>query len=347
MNDWWPIKPWACPAAEQVLPAGAPRASWLQARREMIGSSDVAKILGASKWGDSYTVWLDKTGRTPFDDGTSNAARRGQIFEDPIVQLWVERFYDHPIELRRQGLLRSKIWGRAGASVDRLSICELGHCITEIKSAVDGRQWAEDEIPLDVQFQVQWQLFVTGREHVHVVRDSGFGGIDHRIMERDDAVIKWMLDEQIAPWWQRHVAIGEPPEPTSRALDTIKRMYGNPNVGEKIMLDEDLEPTVNRLRQLNAEKADLEEQIANEEAVLRAAVGDATEVYLPSGEQIATWRPTKTIDGANKQWVKDHPDLAEQYRVTKPDIDVTALVAEHPELIEHGELRYRRSWNWT
>lgn len=341
-----PSLPWQCPDGRQVLSASAPRIDWLAKRRELIGSSDVAKILGASKYGDGYSVWAEKTGRVPLEDTGSDHTQRGQIFEGPIAQLWATRYYPHPIELRRMGLIRSTIWPRAGASVDFLSVCEAGKCLTEIKSAVDTSEYDDEEVPLEVQLQTQWQIFNTGRDHVHVVVLGSRFVPTHRVMLRDQQVIDWMVDE-LTPWWADHVDADVPPEPTSRASKTIQRMFGNPNMGEKYIVDGDEADLVRRLRMTIADAKALVEQAENDEAALRAKVGNATEIFWPDETPIATWRPIKTIDGANEQWRKAHAELITPYMTVKPQLDVKALVADHPELIESGSLRYRRTWNWS
>jgi hypothetical protein len=341
-----PSLPWQCPDGKQILSINAPRVDWLIKRRELIGSSDVAKILGASKYGDGYSVWAEKTGRVPLDDGATDHTKRGQIFEGPIAQLWATRYYEHPIELRRMGLIRSSIWDKAGCSVDFLSVCESGKCLVEIKSAVDTTEYEGDEVPLDVQLQTQWQLFGTGRDHVHVVVLGSRFIPAHRVMLRDQAVINWMVEE-LQPWWVDYVETDIPPEPTARASKTIQRMFGNPNVGEKYIVDGDLAPLVRRMKMRRADMAAMFAEHDNDEAVLRAAVGNATEIMWPDETPVATWRPIATIDGANEQWRKAHSDLIEPYMQTKPALNVKTLVADHPELIESGSLRYRRSWNWS
>jgi putative phage-type endonuclease len=53
---------------------------WLQLRRGSIGGSEVAAILGQSKYKTPYQVWLEKTGRARFD-GSSPVTEFGHLME--------------------------------------------------------------------------------------------------------------------------------------------------------------------------------------------------------------------------------------------------------------------------
>ena len=44
------------------------RQEWLQARKLGIGGSDVAAILGLSKYKSPYQLWLDKTSRAEVEE---------------------------------------------------------------------------------------------------------------------------------------------------------------------------------------------------------------------------------------------------------------------------------------
>ncbi len=56
-----------------LLPADAPVADWLAARRKGIGGSDVAAVIGVSKYAGPTRVYYDKLGVLP--DGRSRLRR--------------------------------------------------------------------------------------------------------------------------------------------------------------------------------------------------------------------------------------------------------------------------------
>lgn len=340
-----PSKPWAMPGGHLVCGSTVDRDVWLAERRTMIGGSDIAALYGVSKWADAYTVWLDKTGRAPADI-TTDAQARGSIFEDPIVELWAARYAPFPIEIRRQGLLRSRRYAHAGATLDRASICPLGRCIIEVKTSVDLGEWDDDEVPTHVQFQGQWQLGVSGRDHVHYLILGPRLVPEHRLMLRDDVLIDSMF-ERVQAWWPEFVEADEPPIPSAVASDVVKAVFGRPNVGTTYELSDDDADLFRALPILKADADAAEQAYKATLTQLQARVGNATEIYFPGEDKpCATWRPTRMIDGCTKDFRRANPDLVAPFEreVTKVEVDVDKLAENHPELFDVKILRYRRSW---
>lgn len=344
-----PTNPWTIPAGSVVLSYNADRADWLEARRSMICGSDIAAVLGASKYRDAFGVWADKTGRAPEREAT-DVMVRGTILEDGVVELWADRYYDEPIELRRQGLVRSRKHPHAGATVDRLSICPLGRCIVEVKTQVDMTEWEGDEVPTDYQLQGQWQLAVTGREHIHFVVLGPRLVPHHRIMYRDVELGEQLLTGVADDWWSSFVDADVPPSPSAQSLDLLRSMYGNPAVGAKFVLADDDEAAdlFRSLARLRADREAAAKQYDDVVAQLQAKVGNATEIVwdFDDTKPVATWRPTRTIDGVTKDFRRANVDLVAPFvvPVTSEEVDVAKLAENHPELLDTGALRYRRSF---
>ena len=51
--------------------------AWHDLRRSGVGGSDIAKILGVSPWGDSYSLWYEKTGDSVAAEQTSPLMEAG------------------------------------------------------------------------------------------------------------------------------------------------------------------------------------------------------------------------------------------------------------------------------
>ncbi|NCU16022.1 YqaJ viral recombinase family protein, partial [Lactobacillus paracasei] len=50
-------------------------------RRSGVGGSDIAKVLGLSPWGDSYSLWCEKTGDSVAAEQTSPLMEAGHYVE--------------------------------------------------------------------------------------------------------------------------------------------------------------------------------------------------------------------------------------------------------------------------
>lgn len=346
MPEWAPHRSWSMPDGKLECTVKASRRDWLEARRSMIGASDLALLMNASAFGDQYTLWLDKKGLAPSDDGGTDAMRRGQIFEQPVLDMWAERVAQFPIVMRRQGLVRSKRLPVAGATVDRLSICPTGRCVVEVKTANDLAEWADDEVPTAFQLQGQWQLFVTGRDHVHFVVMGPRWHVVDRIMQRDETLMA-TLAAKVSMWWSLYIDGDAEPVPTSRAAGAIRQRYAHSD--ESTFIIEDVE-TADMFRSLPILKAELDaaaEQYDGLLAQVLARVGAAERVmYEDSDEIVASYSPGKTVDGANAAWRRAHPELVDEFSTLEPVLNVAKLVEAHPELISAaGGLRRRRTWS--
>ncbi|MGW2209956.1 YqaJ viral recombinase family nuclease [Streptomyces sp. NPDC001781] len=169
------------PTGRLILPADADRADWLTARRSGIGSSDIAAILGISRYGNALSVWHDKTGGLPLDGDDSEPALWGRAFEETVAREWARR---NRSVIRRVGLV---------ANIDRPhEMCTLDRRVLECPLA-DGREKCAVEIKCrdkmkagqfrrgvadDVLVQTLWQAIVCGFDHIHAA--VLIGGNDYR-----------------------------------------------------------------------------------------------------------------------------------------------------------------------
>lgn len=199
---------------------------WFAARRNGITGTDLPKILGLTRYGNALSVWLDKRGE--LDDDAGEAARWGQLLEEPVAQEWATR---HGTTVDDVGVLAHVEHGWMRASLDRLvDTCPdgAGPCALEVKtrSAWVADQWAEG-VPDSVLAQTTWGLMVTGLAHHHVAALIGGQRLVSYRVDRDPKLEQYLLDAA-RPVWQA-VVDGVPPEahPDSEGvlLELLDRLY--------------------------------------------------------------------------------------------------------------------------
>lgn len=199
---------------------------WFAARRAGITGTDLPKILGLTKYGNALSVWLDKRGE--LDDDAGEAARWGQVLEDPVASEWAWRHSTHVDDV---GVLAHVDHEWMRASLDRLvTTCpdDDGSCALEVKtrSAWVADQWAEG-VPDSVLAQTTWGLMVTGLNHHHVAALIGGQRLVSYRVDRDPKLEEYLLDAA-TPVWQA-VVEGVPPEahPDSEGvlLELLDRLY--------------------------------------------------------------------------------------------------------------------------
>lgn len=170
------------PPYRLVLPASADRDAWLAERRNGIGSSDVAAVMGVSSYGSAQHVYYDKRGGLPLEGDAGEPALWGSLNEDTVAREWARR---NRSIVRRVGLVARKDADHHRCTLDRrCDECPLDRenrerCAVEVKcrSAYVAGKWKQG-MPDDVLAQVLWQIHVTGYDHIHVA--TLFGGNDFR-----------------------------------------------------------------------------------------------------------------------------------------------------------------------
>lgn len=62
------------------------REQWLRERKKGIGGSDVAAILGLSKWKSAYDIWVDKTTDVLQEEYSNESIYWGNVLEEVVAQ---------------------------------------------------------------------------------------------------------------------------------------------------------------------------------------------------------------------------------------------------------------------
>ena len=134
---------------------------WLDLRKTGIGGSEVASILGLSKWTSAYTLWMQKTGKLPDSSSPNDSMKWGTLLE-PIIIDEFER--NHP-ELKVYRDVGT--WHHAERRVqvtnpDGIYETEDGELgILEIKTAMYEDDW-KFGVPNYYETQVQWYMSTFG-----------------------------------------------------------------------------------------------------------------------------------------------------------------------------------------
>ncbi len=307
-----------------VSTKGMNRDTWLQVRKNGIGSSDAAAAVGINPYQSMLELWLIKTGRDaelpqidPADD--SQPAFWGTVLE-PIVAEHYARKTGHKVR-RINAVLQhpdsDKSWMLA--NIDREVIGTRDVQILECKTAGEfgSRLW-RDGVPEYVQCQVQHQLAVTGKQAADVcVLICGQDIRIHRI-ERDDDLIGSLIELERQFWC--HVETDTPP-PTdgseSSAL-ALQCLYPRDNSSTlDCSDDESLCGDFDELLDYREQLARLEEREAKLKQRLQMHMGEATKAIFTHGA--ISWKRSKDSTGLDvPKLLNDKPELQQAYPLIKP-----------------------------
>lgn len=280
---------------------------FLQARSTGIGGSDVAAILGLSKWKTPLQVYMEKRGElAPQPD---NPAMRWGRYLEPIVR---QAYSDETgrAVLVPESMLRHPRHDWMIANIDGFTEDCRGF---EAKTARSADGWGEpgsDQIPQAYLLQVQHYMMVTALPVFDVA--ALIGGSDFRIYEVPaDAELQEMIADAEAEFW-RAVQRGEPPEPVTYA-DTIAR-WGHASRADLVMADDAALRALGQLRDLKTQREHLDHAEEEWRAVIFKALGECDTLVDSAGRTLATWRASaapKRLDAKALQ--SAHPDIYAQF----------------------------------
>ncbi|PJN38960.1 hypothetical protein CG747_20660 [Streptomyces sp. CB02959] len=272
------------PTGRLILPATADRADWLTARRGGLGSSDIAAILGISRYGNALSVYHDKTGGLPVDGDDSEPALWGRAFEETVAREWARR---NRSVIRRVGLVANTERPWQMCTLDRRVLeCPLAdgreRCAVEIKcrdkmKASQFRQGVAD----DVLVQTLWQADTCGFDHVHAA--VLIGGNDYRqyvVRVADHADLLGDLRTAGARAWQQ-ISTRRPPVLADDAdpdvlLDLYDRLHPDRSGALDITRDVDTQDAVADYLDAHNNEAEAKSRKKRAKARILAGLGDAT-----------------------------------------------------------------------
>lgn len=304
------------------------RAQWLELRRQGIGGSDVAAILGLSKWRTPLEVWQDKTATAPVEDREpSQAAHFGTVLEETVAQEFARRT---GFRIKAApGMLQTDGRPWECANVDRLIYNQgdtLPVAVLECKTTRTADGWGPSqeeeivaggdpeghEIPVYYETQVQWYLGITGLPIAYVA--VLIAGQDFRIysVPRNDEVIE-TLRERMEDFWKAHVIGKVPPEAATPS--DVRALYADDS-GELEEATNDEAALIGELQTLRGRIAELESQEKALASKLIVAIGPRAGLTI-AGKKAATYKTqtSRRLDSARLK--ANEPELYQDYLAEK------------------------------
>ena len=287
--------------------------NFLAQRKKGIGGSDIAAILGVSKFKTALDVYLSKTTEQPEQKGEH--LYWGHALENPIIDRFIQDTGANVI--RQPEMRRHPDYEWAIANADALiTNGDTIEAILEIKtsSAFKSREWGADdtdEVPIEYIAQVQWYMWIYDVNEAYLAALIGGNQYRQYHITRDDELIA-MLAEKAQAFWQNHVIPRIPPEPHDGA--DAQKLYPHDN-GDTAEADSDTLTAYAELRELKAQEKELKAQIAAREDLLKIKIGNYSAMQA-NGNTLFTWKAQSSNRFDNSAFKNAHPDLYRQYTKT-------------------------------
>lgn len=275
-------------AYEDTGVTSADRERWLTSRRTGIGASEMAAILGESRWSDAGKVYAIKVGALSEQESAEHL-EWGLRHEPTMIRAYASPRYAGRETWSDGRLLRSREHGWAICTLDAWTRLEDGSVIPlELKTTGERNADAwEDGPPPDYVVQLHHQMLVTGAPRASIACLIGAHRFVWCDVERDEVLIR-RIERAGAEFWDR-VARRDAPETSDHA--TLAALYPRED-GSEVELPGSLLDLDARRVELAEQRKAIEAEIEEIDARIKSALGHATRGALPGGVAYS-WKTTR------------------------------------------------------
>jgi len=287
------------------------RAAWLEERKKGIGGSDVAGILGLSKWSTPYSIYADKRGESEQTETNVD------MLIGTMVEPWLFDEYKRVTGLDVQkvpNILYDAEYPFLLANVDGL----LDDRVVEFKTARDDSEWGDpgtDQCPASYVLQCQHYMRVADRPMCDLgvlFKNSRTPEIVLYRIERDDDLLALIVPKLVEFW--RCVQEGIAPAAVSSSDATWKYKKSEPIAVEA---DTSVAGCVAELKRIKAEISMLESKQDAYEARIKEYMQNAD--TLKAGSKVlATWKKSRDSQMIDADKLRaEMPDIVKAYSKPK------------------------------
>ncbi len=289
---------------------GLSKEEWLRYRKQGIGGSDVAAILGISKWNSAIQLWLDKTNQTNDLVEENEAMQWGTIMEPIIRNHFAKVTGKKVVEIH--AMLQHPEYPYMLADLDGITVDDDGQpAILEIKTASEFKRSEWDEgVPLYYQTQVQHYLCVTGIQKAYVA--VLIGGNSFRVFEVNaDRDVIAMLIEIEKDFWNKVMNMIRPEIDGSDAAKNLLDSIYTGGVSDSIVLPDDGIEYVDAYLEACVQEDNAKAKKQDAVDHIKEIMGDVEKATC-LGHSIS-WKSISTERFDSSALKADAPDIYEKY----------------------------------
>ena len=294
---------------------------WLEARKQGIGGSDMAAILGFNKYRDAVSVWLDKRGELPPVE-ENEPMYWGNVLEEVVAQEFAKRT---GWKVRNNNYtLQSIEYPYLLANIDREIIGLDAGLECKTANAFKKNEWEGDEVPTSYYIQCQHYMAVTGKSSWWIACLLGGNTFIYKEIPRNEEVIEAIIREGKVFWDM--VENGTVPAVTGSesSAEVLKTMYSKSNK-KTIELDDVAINYINQYKTADAKEKEAKSAKAEAGNIIKSLLGE-NEIGIV-GEFKVTWGMRKGKTTFNTEaFQEDYPELYKQYLVKGEDTRSTFRV---------------------
>ncbi len=284
---------------------------WKALRSNYIGGSDAAAVVGMNAFSSPYSLWAEKTGRTPGFEGNL-ATEVGTYLEEFVAQKFAQ---ETGKKVRKCNLsFFNSDYPFAIANIDREIVGEDAGLEIKTTSELNLKKFKNGEYPENYYCQCVHYMAVTGKKRWYLAVLIGNREFKRFTIERDEAEIAALMAAEELFW--AFVKNDTPPEADglSATTEAIKELYPESTGGTVDLygFGSDLEQYLLVSKQIKELEAIRDEAANKIKAFIGEADGGECDGYKVS------WKSStrRTFDSKRFQEENDWADLSDYYKET-------------------------------
>ena len=281
---------------------------WLLKRKEGIGGSDVASILGISPYKSSVSVYLDKISDELETYTLDNyKVEIGEKLEDFVAKEFTLRTNKKVRNVN--GILKNEKYPYSIANIDKAVVGERAFLECVVTNSFNKKKY-KSEVPPHIKAQCYHYMAITGATHCYVAILVGNEELIIHTLNRDeDAIDEIMKIEK--EFWDTYVLGNNIPLPDG-SDDYSKFISGiyEDSIDEVLVIFEK-EEVVSRYDEIKSKMKELDKEKKSMEQFFKSQMGNYEVAFI--GDRKLSWkRHTKTIFDT-KRFKNDYPELYRDY----------------------------------
>lgn len=295
-----------------------PTQDWVDERKNYIGGSDVAAILGQSGYSTPLQIWMQKKGLLPPLQANP-IMDFGHYFEPQLAAHFEQetgfktRKVNSPFSHPEYDFLRANIDRQilAGKGLVSTAVLELKTTTSHRMKALDG------ELPAEWYYQIQHYLGITSynKAMLQVYLRDTCEFYEPMIIDRNQELIEQMTVE-LVEWWNTYMidsSEGRRPEPINGEDALI--LYPDSQPEEVVEITPAGYGLYQELTEIRDKKSNLIKAEEHLKTQLKTKLGHA-ERLVYGGKTLVSWKSQSTTRLDTTTIKREHPEFYKQYSKT-------------------------------
>lgn len=276
--------------------------AWLNLRKNYIGGSDAAAVVGLNAYASPYSLWAEKTGKIPGFFGNL-ATEVGTYLEEFVAQKFAQET-GKKVRKCNQSFLNS-LYPFAIANIDREIVGEDAGLEIKTTDSLNMKKFSGGEYPANYYCQCVHYMAVTGKKRWYLAVLIGNKEFKWFVIERDEAEIEALMTAEAAFW--EHVKMDIPPavDGTRATTEAVKTIYAesDDSICDLTAYTENLRQYMNLKAQIK-ELETMSEEVANNIKVFMGESGGGQ----CDGFKVS-WKTQTRNTFDRKRFEKENPDV--------------------------------------